>query len=355
MRNESGIYVHIPFCRRFCFYCNFTKINYSEKSESDYTRFLLEEITLRRDRNLLINSIYLGGGSPSIIKASSIAKIVDCISSNFKISKDCEITIELNPEDITGTKLRQYKETGINRLSVGVQSFDEADLKFLGREHDRKRSMSAIKLIQDRGFDNVSIDLIIGIPDQTEKSIRDNIMLAEKFNITHISVYILEGKKAEKKFVPDYEDQAEKYDFTRKILEETGFEQYEVSNFCKNKLKSVHNMKYWTGERYIGCGISATGFNGSTEYKNLKSLNSYYSKLEEKSLPVGEIISPNLKKRRIITGLRLTDGINEKLLSHKKEETKFLLSNGVLKKIGGNIVVSPDKFSVLNEVILNLI
>lgn len=355
LREEAGIYIHIPFCKRFCYYCNFTKLKFAEGVEKIYTDYLLKELSLKDNHSYSISSIYFGGGSPSLFNPSVISTILEFIGKKFHIEDSCEISIEMNPEDVSEEKLAGYKSNGINRLSLGIQSFKEKDLLFLERNHSPALSKLAIESAIKAGFANINLDFIIGLPDQDRENLNDNFRTASEYNITHISAYILEGVKEKREGIPNEEEQIRSYNMTIGILNSFGFEQYEVSNFCRNNLRSEHNMKYWTGKSYIGAGISSSGFERGSDYRNYSDIESYFSMLDSGKLPIEKMEKIDPLKRKIATGLRLTEGIEAKAFENRKEETDLLISEKVLKKNRGNISVSPDKLSVLNEVLLRLI
>lgn len=310
---------------------------------------------MRTNPDFSITSIYFGGGSPSLFTVSSINLIMEFINKKFYVNNRCESTLEMNPEDVSREKLHGLKKAGINRLSIGVQSFNDKELNFLEREHGTVQSKFAVESVLESGFQNINLDFIIGLPGQDRNSLEENFETALKYNASHISTYILEGVKDKNRQIPDEGEQASTYNLSVEVLNSLGYVQYEVSNFCKNGQRSVHNMKYWTGKKYIGAGISASGFDGKTDYRNYSDLNSYYTAIDKGLLPIKkrEIIDP--VTRKIITGLRLTRGIDANTLLHKKEEVNLLLSENILIKEGRNISVSPSKLSVLNEVLLHLI
>ncbi len=261
----------------------------------------------------------------------------------------------MNPEDVSGKKLKTLFETGVNRLSLGVQSFNDDDLKFLEREHTAKESMAAVESALESGFKNISLDFIIGLNGNNRNILEKNFKTAFKYKIPHISSYILEGVEDKNRKIPSGNKQIAIYNLAVEILNSFGYKRYEVSNFCTNDKRSLHNMKYWTNKIYIGTGISSSGFENGIDYVNHSNLNNYYKDIDSGIIPVKTSEKINPVKRQIVTGLRLTEGISSNLLSHKKKEVEMLLSEKILIIKGGNISVSPDKFGILNEVILHLI
>ncbi|MEI6766219.1 MAG: radical SAM family heme chaperone HemW [Bacteroidota bacterium] len=281
----AGIYIHIPFCKKKCAYCNFFSLA-SAGLMKGFIQAMLAEVVLTADYlgGETVDTIYFGGGTPSIIEPSDVAQILDKIRIAHAVADDAEITIEANPDDVTIDKLRAWKASGINRFSLGVQSFNDEDLLWLGRTHNAAQSISAVNLIKASGFDNVSIDLIYGIPGQDETRWMKNIETAVTIDVPHISAYSLTvedgtilhnfiGKgRAE---MPD--DALSERHFTRitETLESNGFLHYEISNFCREGMFSRHNSAYWQGVKYLGLGPSAHSFNGSTRQWNVSSVSKY--------------------------------------------------------------------------------
>jgi oxygen-independent coproporphyrinogen-3 oxidase len=288
----AGIYLHIPFCRRKCHYCNFFS-QASLKYRLPLLEALGEEIFLQRDylAGKPVRSVYLGGGTPSILEPDEIGKLLSAIRGTYAVEADAEITIEVNPDDVTPAVLAAYREAGINRISIGVQSFFDEDLDYLNRIHNGQQSALCIRQVQEAGFTNISADLIFGFPTLTGSRFEENLRRLVDFNIPHISAYALtvEPKTAldvlirKKKLpAPVEEDVVSHFRILMRVMKENGYEQYEISNFCKNGLYSFHNSNYWKGEHYLGLGPSAHSFNGISRQWNIASVIQYCEMIRRK-------------------------------------------------------------------------
>lgn len=345
---KIGIYIHIPFCKRKCFYCHFVKYSYNEPLIEQYIHASIQEIKLRANTGYVVDTVYIGGGSPSLLLPGQLAAIMDSLSGNFNLAEDIEFTMELNPEDVTPQKLQSYKELGINRLSIGTQSFLDEDLHYLRRTHDGAQSLEAIETTLNRGFDNLNIDFIISLPTQSKKSLEQNFKLLQQYDIPHISAYILEEvEEGDRKNSRDHD----LYFFTRRYLEGLGYRHYEVSNYSKPGFASKHNLKYWRNHEYIGIGLSASGFEKGVDYRNISQLKSYFKSIADGDLPHKETEKPDLNLRRVVMGLRLLEGIPKSCFETFDEPLTFLLSHGMLVSKGGNIAIHPDKMLLLNEIL----
>jgi oxygen-independent coproporphyrinogen III oxidase len=318
----AGIYIHIPFCKKLCFYCDF----YHVGSGEDNTLFidaLQKEISQRKDYlgNEIISTVYIGGGTPSVISIKELGSILDQISKFFILDQDCEITIELNPDDVFPDYLKGLKDHNINRISLGVQSWRDSDLKMLNRRHDSAQAVKALKWIIKSGFENVTIDLIYGIPGLNLKDWEMNLDYSFSFDIKHLSAYHLTvekgtvfGRMLEKGIISeiDENDSAAQFNTLIQKAESAGFIQYEISNFGKTGFFSRHNSNYWKQVSYLGVGPSAHSFNGYSRQWNRRDLKGYI-----KAINAGNIFfeSENLDRRTrfneyIMTSLRTMWGIN---------------------------------------------
>ncbi|MCU0285079.1 MAG: radical SAM family heme chaperone HemW [Acidobacteria bacterium] len=354
MFDKKGIYIHIPFCKRKCFYCHFIKFRYDAAVIEKYTEALLNEFRLQANAKQTANSrdiidtIYIGGGSPSLLNEKQISTIINGLYNNFSITVNPEFTIELNPDDITGTKLKSLRNAGINRLSIGTQSFIPADLLYLKRTHSSQQSLKAIEMAFEAGFTNINIDFIISLPTQTRDSLAVNFAVLEKYNIPHISAYILEDvEEGEEKNKRD----EELYFFSVDYLKNLGYIQYEVSNFSKKGYRCKHNLKYWQNKSYIGTGVSASGYEHRQDYKNTETIDEYFMKINSGKLPVLEINRSDVNFRGIVMGLRLLAGISAGHFKKYPGELDLLLNNGFLIRKGNRIAAAPEKILLLNEIL----
>lgn len=282
----AGIYIHIPYCKQKCHYCNFFTFS-SSKYRDIFVDALIREIDFRKGyiKNEIVNTIYFGGGTPSMLNIEEINKILEHLRTTFSIANNVEVTLEANPDDLDDNKLKELKHaTTINRLSIGVQSFFDDDLKYLNRVHNGANAISAIEKSIKAGFENLTIDLIYGIPGLTEKKWKENLNIFFDFDIKHLSSYSLtiEPKTAlntlinKNKMVGVNEDESIKH--FKILMEETdkkGFIHYEISNYSKEGFYSKHNSVYWLGGNYIGFGPSAHSFNGKSRQWNIANMKQY--------------------------------------------------------------------------------
>ena len=312
----SGLYLHIPFCRKACLYCDF-HFSTNLESKSKLVDAICKEMGLREDylADKKLNSIYFGGGTPSTLSVSELEKILTTVRENFEVEPKAEITFELNPEDADLNYLKEIKSLGINRLSVGLQSFNEEELKWMNRAHTVEQSFDCIKNAQHAGFDNISIDLIYGSKFQTPESWRKTLQTAFDLNTQHISSYNLtvESKtqlgnlvKQKKEEEIDSEISAQLFDILMEETAKAGFTHYEISNFCKPGFMAVHNGNYWKGEHYLGVGPAAHSYNEVSRRFNVRSNGQYIQSLENgKTFYEEEILSPENKYNEyILTRLR---------------------------------------------------
>jgi oxygen-independent coproporphyrinogen-3 oxidase len=285
----AGIYLHIPFCKKLCFYCDFYHV-ISVDDNSAFIDALLKEASLRKDYlgNETISTIYLGGGTPSVFSVRELETILNHINKQFNVDSDAEITIELNPDDVQKTYLKGLKENNINRISLGIQSWRDTDLKRLNRRHDSAQAIFALNETLNAGFENVTIDLIYGIPGMSYKEWESNLDFSLSFDIKHLSAYHLTfepgtvfGKMLEKGVISevDEDDSAAQFNILIEKTGAAGFIHYEISNFGKPGFFSVHNSNYWKQISYIGLGPSAHSFNGYSRQWNIRDLKGYVKAL----------------------------------------------------------------------------
>jgi oxygen-independent coproporphyrinogen III oxidase len=338
-----GIYIHIPFCKKACHYCDF-HFSTSLKYADEMVEAICKEIKMKKGRiSGQVGSIYLGGGTPSILSETALQKIFDTINHTFAVDAGAEITIETNPDDLTAQKLKELKQLPVNRLSVGIQSFYDEDLIWMNRAHLAREAEDCIRRSQDAGFENLTLDLIYGYPLLTDQKWLNNIQKAIELEVPHISAYALtvEPRTAlahaikSKKQTPVNDNQsAAQFVILMEKLVDAGFEHYEISNFAKPGHYAVHNTNYWKGVDYIGIGPSAHGFNGQNRYMNPANNALYMETLGHNKLP--EIVEElNLNDRfneYIMTSLRTMWGtdlqkINTDFGKDFLEETKHNLKN----------------------------
>jgi len=317
-----GAYIHIPFCRSRCDYCNFFSLA-SQRNVDEITEIICYETELRKDYlgGKTLSTVYFGGGSPSLLQAVSIKQILQKINQTFGIEPDAEITLEANPDDIGPEKLRILRESGINRLSIGIQSFIQADLNYLSRKHNTEHALRSIECALESGFTNLGIDLIFGIPTQNLASLEKNLEIFGSYKLPHLSAYALtvEPKTALSAKIAqgiaqsvDEEIQADHFLFIMGWMEAHGYEHYEISNFCLPGYESRHNSSYWNGEPYIGLGPSAHSFDGGSRQWNIANLAKYMSGIRSgKPYFEKEILTVVQKHNEyLMTAIRTSKGIN---------------------------------------------
>lgn len=364
MNNKvNAVYVHIPFCKNICSYCDFCKIYYDKKWINKYLINLDKEVKNKYKKEL-IKSIYIGGGTPSQLDKYELEQLFNILKI-FNKSKECEFTFECNVEDIDEELLIILKNNNVNRLSIGVQTFNEKQIKFLNRKHTKKQVFNNIKLAKSYGFNNISVDLIYAISNENLKVLKKDIKLLLKLNVQHISAYSMQIEKGTKLYFEktkeiDEEQDYLMYKYINKKLSKNKYYNYEISNYSKKNYESKHNINYWENKKYYGFGLGASGYIDNIRYQNTKSINNYISGnyILEK-----EIISDKLRQENeIMLGLRLSKGINIKNFNEKykidiikKYNLEFLFKEKVLIKKEGFIFISQDKRYILNEILLNIL
>lgn len=320
----AGIYLHIPFCKKACHYCNF-HFSTSLKHRESMTDAILKELEIRRDylASQQVSSIYFGGGTPSILPVKEIETLIAAIFRQHVVTADAEITLEANPDDMAPQWLNDLRNyTPVNRLSIGIQSFSDEDLQWMNRAHEARQGRDAIEFAQKSGFDNLTIDLIYGSPTTDDRQWHENLQIAMDYNVPHLSCYCLtveEGtaldnfvKKGKSKPV-DEESAARQFEYLIETAENRGYEQYEISNFALLGRHAVHNSNYWLGEHYLGVGPAAHSFNGHSRQWNIANNALYIKGLEESALNFEtEFLSPVQRfNEYIMTMLRTHWGCRE--------------------------------------------
>ena len=312
----AGIYLHIPFCKKACNYCNF-HFSTSTAMKADFVDALILEIKLRKDvfSQDSISSIYFGGGTPSLLSTVELNRILDHLHQDFNVDSDVEITLEANPDDLSQDRIKQFAQSSINRLSIGVQSFRDSDLKFMHRVHNSTQALESIKRSQDIGLSNITIDLIYGTPGMTNAHWLENLQISFGLQIPHISSYALtvedntplKRQILSKKSLSVSERQStEQFKLLMKKMKAADYEQYEISNFCKEKAYSRHNSSYWQKKAYLGLGPSAHSFIGNSRSWNVSNNQRYIQDIRQRVLPLEtEILSQRDQYNEyIMTSLR---------------------------------------------------
>ena len=353
----AGIYIHIPFCKQACHYCDF-HFSTSMKRKEEVVSALIREIELRKEEflNEKVETIYFGGGTPSVLTNTEIESLIDAVYQNYQVIEHPEITLEANPDDLSEDRIIELSKTAVNRLSIGVQSFYEADLEMMNRAHNAQEAKKSLE-IAVQYFDNISVDLIYGIPGLTNEMWRKNIQTALNLGIPHISSYALtvEPKTALHKLIqtgeiapPKEEVAQEHFEILVKTLTENGFIHYELSNFGKPNYFSKNNSSYWLGKKYIGIGPSAHSYNGTSRSWNVANNILYLKSITEDKLPLEiEVLSrQDVYNEYIMTGLRTVWGVS---LSKIKTDFGDQYLNYLLKN--AERFIADDLLSIENEIL----
>ncbi len=378
-KKELGIYVHIPFCKHKCYYCDFVSYANKEVYIEKYIEAVIKEIKNYDLKEYIITSIYIGGGTPSYIKSEYIEKIIKTIKEQFCVDeKDCEFTIEVNPGTIKSiNELQTYKNSGINRLSIGLQSTNDKLLKQIGRIHNYSQFVETYNMARKVGFKNINVDLIIGIPNQTIGDIQKEIEDIIKLNPEHISTYSLiveEGTVLEKMLqegkykLPSESLEREMYWYVKNTLEKNGYIHYEISNFAKKGKESRHNKNCWEQKEYIGIGVAAHSYMNSIRYSNVEDIEKYIGFMEklDETTKVEKIQESNLienkciqekqtkedtKKEYMLLGLRKIEGVSIKKFENKFAENPLESFKGEISKLKkeGLLEVKGDKIQLTNK------
>lgn len=376
-KKKLGIYVHIPFCKSKCEYCDFYSIGggRDKRLTDDYLQTLADHIkeagTLAPDYR--VDTVYFGGGTPSFFGAENLEKILDEIHRHFHLTSDAEITAEANPDSITLPGLRRMLRAGFNRLSIGVQSDDDEMLKKLGRPHNFQQAKQAMELARKAGFANISLDLMYGLPNQTVDQWKETVLNIISLRPEHISCY---GLKVEENTplwsykdcanLPDEDTQAQMYLEAAKLLEEYGYGHYEISNFAKKGFASRHNIKYWTGEEYLGFGPTAASDFGGRRFTILRDLKKYISGIANEEAVLSENEEIPMRERAgeyVMLRLRTAQGISQEEYEKQyllpfaplEEDLQRFADHALAEKAGKRWRLTPRGWLVSNQIILKLL
>ena len=319
----AGLYIHIPFCRSRCSYCDFATGIYQGELAARYVRALVEEISTARHAGSRVDTIYFGGGTPSLLTPSQLDLILSALHRQFDIESGAEVTLEMNPGTVSRDQLRSFRESGVNRASFGAQTFDDAELAKLGRSHSSADTFKTFHELRAAGFDNVSFDLIAGLPGQTLDGWQRNIEQSLALQPEHLSFYLLEVHSGTPladhirrglQPVPDEDLAAVMYEWMIERAAAAGYEHYEISNLCKPGFSSRHNTKYWTGAPYYGFGCSAHSFDGrARRWSNQRDVLRYIENLEQGTSPVveeQELTEADLRAEALFLGMRMMRGVD---------------------------------------------
>jgi len=325
---RAGLYIHIPFCRSRCSYCDFATGIYQGELAERYVTAVVEEIAGSANIGSSVDTIYFGGGTPSLLTPAQLDRILSALHKHFEVQPDTEVTLEMNPGTVTPAQLRAFRELGINRASFGAQTFDDAELAKLGRSHTSVETLETFQNLRAAGFDNVSFDLIAGLPGQTLAHWQKNVDRALALEPEHLSFYLLEVHSGTPladhirrglQPRPDEDLAAEMYEWMLERAAQAGYEHYEISNLCKPGFSSRHNTKYWTGAPYYGFGCSAHSFDGPSvdkgprRWSNQRDVLRYVEAVEQRASPIveqQELSDGDLRAEALFLGMRMMRGVD---------------------------------------------
>jgi oxygen-independent coproporphyrinogen III oxidase len=385
---HAGIYIHIPFCERKCTYCNFNTTDHFEDLASKYVRAVAIEIRYRGARlskewaaPVPVDSIFFGGGTPSIVQAEQLASLIEATRDSFDVSQDAEVTIEINPGTFAKEKLKGWRKAGVNRASVGVQSFIDRELAALSRTHTAEDARRTLGELREVGFDNLSLDLIAGFPDQTLSDWEMNLEEALRISPEHLSLYLLEVKEGTQLFSqikrgsrpqPDDDLAAEMYKTICQATREDGYEHYEISNFASETgarftYRSKHNMKYWTGEAFYGMGCGAHSYDGRARWFNTLKTETYIDSIEATGSAIAqrhELSEGQRAEEALFMGLRLREGVDLKdftdrygvdVIDRYGDELPRLREAGLIQIVGDRLRLTETGMLLSNEVFVSFV
>lgn len=354
-----GVYIHIPFCKSICSYCDFCKFLYNENWANLYLDALKQEIIEHYEKDT-IKSIYIGGGTPSSLSEINLLKLFEIIKI-FKLSENYEITFECNINDINENLLNILKINGVNRLSIGVESFNKENLKFMNRMHNKKEIFDKIQLCKKIGFKNINVDLIYALPIEKMCTLKKDVKNILKLNVEHISTYSLIIEDHTMLYYNNVKPIEEAIDYKMykyicKKLSKNGYKHYEVSNFAKNNHESIHNLIYWNNEEYYGFGLGSHGYINDNRYENTRNFHKYIKgnfRFNELLVSIQEEM-----ENELILGLRKLEGVSISKFNKKFERNIFeifkleeAIKKEYLKVVGDKIFIKEDKIYIMNEII----
>ena len=365
LQSMAGIYIHIPFCKSRCRYCDFFSTTQLDKRET-YIQAVIQEWQTYQQQwsKQKINTIYLGGGTPSLLPIESLHLLLHSILSNIDSSTIREITLEANPGDITTQKIQAWRSLGINRLSMGIQSFNDRLLQLVGRRHNALQALQAVKIAQAEGISNISIDLMYALPGQTITEWQADVAQALALHVPHISSYGLiyeEGTPLTKWLEQgkitaiDEENEVQMYDYLVEQLTKHGYEHYEVSNFAQPGQHSQHNSSYWNDTPYLGLGAGAHSYDGQTRWWNIEDIDQYIAQAMNHQLtPEQETISPEERHtEQVMLGLRTSKGVQCNAV--RMDKAQAYITKGYLIQQGNHIIATTQGFHILNKIIADLV
>ncbi len=358
---KSSIYIHIPFCEKKCNYCDFVSFNYTDAKLKKYMEYVLKEIALYKEKRT-IHTVFIGGGTPSLLSGDQIKAILDALRNAFDLSECTEITMEVNPSSVDLNKAISYKKAGVNRISMGVQSFDNKTLDLLGRVHNKKLAIKSYHILKKAGFTNINLDLMFGIYHQNKKEIDETLDIVFKLQPTHISAYSLKIEEntpfytfLQKGIIKEVDEEKDRklYHYIEEQLKEHQYFQYEISNFSLKGYECKHNLVYWNKDEYIGFGLNASSYVNNVRKTNVRNLKAYYKRLDQDK-DVIEFMEYIDKKEDlfeyIILRLRLNEGIILEDINRRYHMDFLVLYKDKINKLEAyNLITITDNSIRLTE------
>lgn len=362
---KIGLYIHIPFCKSKCPYCDFFSVRQSDYEMDRYVQEVINSFKEYSNDDIILDTIYFGGGTPSVLGTKRLSEILKAIKEMFTLDNNAEITMEVNPTSTDRLDFAKLKELGLNRLSVGMQSAVEREMKLLGRTHTKEDVINTVKNAQKCGISNISLDLIIGVPTQTKASLKDSMDFCASLGVKHISAYILKIEKGTKFYkiqdsldLPNEDIQAEQYLFVSRYLEKLGYKQYEISNYSLDGYESRHNNKYWRCMEYIGIGPSAHSFYKGERYYYNRSFEEFYNNIkiyDGKGGTEEEFIMLNLRLKRGLIFSEFEEKFGHKIPDSFFKKAELFCKAGYMKVDKEKASLTTEGYLVSNAIISELI
>src|SRR5438309_3342887 len=362
IKSIGHLYVHIPFCARICPYCAFYKELLDRSRTAQFCEAILREIEQHiAVRKIVLSTIYFGGGTPTALTTSQLALLLKGFHERFDLSRLTEWTVEANPGSVSERKAALLRDLGVNRISLGVQSWDDHLLELLGREHNASQAEESFRILRGAGFTNINLDLMFGLPGQTIEQWRLTLEKTVSLRPEHISAYCLTYEEdtefflrhSRGEFEKDEDGDADFFQMTMSILNDAGYEQYEISNYARPGSESTHNRAYWSGEDYLGIGPSAFSTVGMQRWQNVCDYRAYADRVWAGQSPIGstENLTKEMKRtERIALSLRTRDGISTDLVSSRRDQTEQLIALGLLQRSNGNFALTEKGKSLADSV-----
>lgn len=378
MQKNIGIYIHVPFCAKKCYYCDFLSGPMQKNSAETYFTALKQEIEHSKEfyQDKIVDTIFIGGGTPSVVDPKYIVHTMECLFKGYNIQKEAEITIEANPGNVNRLKLESYRNAGINRISMGLQAAQNEHLKRLGRIHTKEQFLESFYLARDCGFDNINVDLMFGLPKQTLDDWIESVTFVSGLGPEHMACYSLiyeEGtpfyEQLHKGLLIPVEDEEDRdmFEYTPRYLAKNGYGHYEISNYAKDGRQSRHNKKYWLLDEYLGFGLGAHSYVNGKRFHNVKNLKDYEIFMYEGSLQKENVLLISKEESMsefMILGLRMIEGVSKQTFEERYdtkieniygEELSMLLKKQWIEDVNGNIRLTPTGLNLANKVFVEFI